>query len=120
MIAVVLRYPRGPHQGRELQLMREQVKPAALITAPTAQLYGFMQHVARDGWHHMPFYLDNVKRKSHRAHVFTLPQHKDRIRPLVAAFQTVPRPHVLIGQLLGYTDEEIGAFMEGRTLYEID
>ncbi len=113
--------PNGPHKGREIELMLAGKKPVAFFTIP--DLYQSRQRLAA---------LDEAVSQGHLlkqangSRVFYCqPSRKADMTELAAIYQRLDlhactngsafRPtetdHIRIGQLLGYTAEDIAAFI---------
>lgn len=102
----------GPHEGRELELMLANEKPAAL--------FSFLSHA-------LPFdnYLRNgrfvatmVADCRHQSMIITQPDETHRALFIDSVYRDVRKrghmreaDHIAIGTYLGYTTEEIAAFL---------
>lgn len=106
----------GPHEGIELSLLLAYAKPAALMTF--APISDFLPWVAR-GWLVWGV-IQNCGRDFRWGHsdIFTQPSESWRIARLGEIYADVRAAgrmrnhhHAEVGQLLGYTEEQISAFL---------
>ncbi len=112
---------RGPHQNRELGLMLAGVKPAALIEPSR---FRYWQPVcAERGWHTLEIVHDrpNLRRYQERSVIVALPECLWRLQRVASIYEDfnqehnlTPRQHAQLGFLLGYTKQDIRAFLGPR------
>lgn len=110
MVAQLKAKPRdlGPHQGKELNMMLSGVKPAAL----TYDLEPFRPAI-EDG---KLIYQKCINRANATSYVVALPGEEARIQRIIALLQEPNGTdnevyHVRLGRLLGYTKDQIRAFL---------
>ena len=108
----------GPHQGREFEFLMSGKKKFAMPDLSTAeQDKDKYQDAVRKGK------LIYTKWKNH--HFFATPGNEWRIKKAIEIYQEVKRDrymtdahHTALGKLLGYSDEEIEAFVNPHTVNE--
>ncbi len=106
----------GPHEGKELTMMRDGVKPAALINRNQLPQWAALIRSNRLHVGQIPQLPNEV--------VITQPSEGWRIERIARILADVPNPNAneaerrkwefnrqYLGQLLGYTQQDIGKFM---------
>lgn len=110
MVAQLKAKPRdlGPHQGKELNMLLSGVKPAAL----TYDLAPFLPAIEAG----QLIYQQCINRANATSYVVALPGQEARIKRIIALLiepngTDNPVYHVRLGRLLGYTKDQIRAFL---------
>lgn len=95
---------RGPHEGKELEMMHAGVKPAALVND---RVYHekFKKHVDSGKFISKP--LNTGAHEYDPSHIVGLKGEEYRVNKLHKEFSKTGRNHAKIGRLLGYSKEHI-------------
>lgn len=104
----------GPHENKELSLMLQGKKPAALIAMDKGKFDHFKPHIENGRFIHTTGKLYN----NHQFHIIAQQGEEERLNRLHDIFSGPTRPHREIGKLLGYTDEDINHFMTKNNIQE--
>lgn len=103
----------GPHEGKELSLMLQGKKPAALIS--NDKLEKFLPHIKNGRFISK---IGNFSGSKTKFHIVAQQGEEDRMHELHSIFSSNKRPHRRIGELLGYKPEDIEHFMNHNYLQE--
>lgn len=98
---------RGPHEGAELEMLLDGVKPMALVTDITP----FSSYIRLEKLIMVPLILRTTQH-----YIVSLPDQEWRIKKLLKEFNNLrkknqPIIHARIGFLLGYTKQDIKKFL---------
>lgn len=113
--------PNGPHSGREIELMLAGTKPVALFTIPdhgtSRQRLAALDEAAQQGrllrgaFESRVFYCQPSKLADMKE-LMALYQRLDaNAQAHHSSFKPTETDHIRIGQLLGYSAEDIDAFI---------
>lgn len=106
----------GPHQDRELTLMKAGIKPAALLDL--RELSDWQSTIDEFGWivREIPSYHPTIKQ-----YVVALPGEEARLNQIERIYTKVNTTrrmsdldHAKLGRLLGYSKEQIRAFITSK------
>lgn len=107
----------GPHGGRELKLMLQGTKPAALISKfETDKIQKFEVYVTAKTIKHV-MEIDTINHNNIHI-IYTLPGQEYRAEKIKEIYDDVIQTnnmtnehHIALGKLLGYSDREINEFV---------
>lgn len=100
---------RGPHEGKELDLMLNGTKPISVFTYMESWYRArFMKHFLLGKF----LWKDFIYPCGNHGTVFAQLDQENNMNRLIEIMSSKDRPHAEIGRLLGYKEEHIAKFVD--------